>query len=71
MARLLASVALAVKMTPAAVAPTSRATLARAPSSEARASSPSECGAAGLPTPPSRNGRMRATTRGSTGEKPA
>src|SRR5207237_181902 len=71
MARLLASVALAVNTTPAGVAPTRRATLARAPSREARASSPRECGAEGLPTPPSRNGRMSATTRGSTGEKPA
>jgi len=70
MARLLASVALAVKITPLAAPPTSRATLARAPSSEARASRPCECSAAGLPTPPSRNGRMKATTRGSTGEKP-
>jgi hypothetical protein len=71
MARLLASVALAVKMTPNGLPPTSRATLARAPSSEARASRPWECSAAGLPTPPSRNGRMKATTRGSTGMKPA
>ena len=70
-ARLLASVALAVKMTPPAAPPTRRATFARAPSSEARASSPCECSAAGLPTPPSRKGRMKATTRGSTGEKPA
>src|SRR5213595_1247931 len=38
---------------------------------EARASRPREWGAPGLPTPPSRNGRMTATTRGSTGEKPA
>ena len=70
-ARLLASVALAVKITPAAGPPTRRATLARAPSRDARASSPSECRAAGLPTPPSRKGRMKATTRGSTGENPA
>ena len=46
-------------------------TVARALSSEARASNPSECCAPGLPTPPSRKGRMTATTRGSTGEKAA
>src|SRR5439155_128944 len=63
--------ALAVRITPAGAAPTSRATFARAPSSDERASSPSECWAPALPTPPSRNGRMTATTRGSTGEKPA
>ena len=71
MARLFASVALAVKITPPGVAAKSRATLARAPSRVERASSPSECWAFGLPTPPSKNGRMTATTRGSTGEKPA
>jgi len=71
MARLFASVALAVKITPAGAPANSRATLARAPSSDARASRPSECWAFGLPTPPSRNGRITATTRGSTGEKPA
>ncbi len=70
-ARLFASVALAVKITPAGEAPNSRATFARAPSSDERASSPSECWAPALPTPPSRNGRMTATTRGSTGENPA
>ena len=70
-ARLLASVALAVKITPAGVPPKSRASLARAPSSDDRASSPREWGAEGLPAPPSRNGRMTATTRGSTGAKPA
>jgi len=70
-ARLLASVALAVKITPDGAPPMRRATFARAPSSDARASSPREWGAPGLPTPPSRNGRMTATTRGSTGEKPA
>ena len=71
MARLFASVALPVKMTPDGVAASRRATLARAPSSDARASRPSECWALGLPTPPSMKGRIRATTRGSTGEKPA
>src|SRR5437867_6501861 len=40
MARLFASVALAVKMTPAAVAPTSRATLARAVEGDARPAPP-------------------------------
>src|SRR5262249_11856065 len=58
-------------MIPAGAAAKSRATFARAPSSEERASSPSECWAPALPTPPSRNGRMTATTRGSTGENPA
>ena len=71
MARLFASVALAVKITPPGVAANSRATFARAPSRDERASSPSECWAFGLPTPPSKNGRITATTRGSTGEKPA
>src|SRR5262249_23250617 len=42
MGRLLASVALAVKITPPAAPLTRRATFARAPSSEARASSPCE-----------------------------
>src|SRR5438034_10686400 len=62
-ARLLAAVATEVKTTPVGVAPTRRASLARAPSSEARASSPSEWGADGLPTPPSKKGRMTAATR--------
>jgi hypothetical protein len=71
MARLLASVAPEVKMTPVPDPPTRRATLARAASSDSRASEPSECGAEGLPMPASRKGRITASTRGSTGAKPA
>ena len=70
MARLLASVAPEVKITPEAAPPKRRATLTRAASSETRASAPSECGADGLPMPASRNGRMTASTRGSTGANP-
>jgi hypothetical protein len=70
-ARLFASVAPDVKITPPGAPPMRRATLARAASSEACASRPTEWPAEGLPIPPSRNGRMTATTRGSTGANPA
>ena len=70
-ARLLASVAPEVKMTPEATPPQSRAILARAASRDSRASAPSEWRADGFPMPASRNGRMTASTRGSTGAKAA
>jgi hypothetical protein len=70
-ARLFASVAPEVKMIPPAAPPQRRATFMRAASSDSRASAPRECRADGLPLPASRNGRMTASTRGSTGAKPA
>ncbi len=70
-ARLLASVAPEVNTMPPAAPPQSRATFTRAASSDSRASAPSEWRADGLPMPASRNGRMTARTRGSTGANPA
>ena len=67
MARLFASVAPLRKTTPSGRPPTRRPTFARAARSDSRASSPRLWRAAGLPTQPSRKGRITPRTRGSTG----
>ena len=70
MARLLASVALAVKMTPGGAAEQPRhlgpRAIERRPGLQT-----SECERRGIADAALQEGRIRATTRGSTGEKPA